>query len=104
MSPPAATNSPTEEIDGKRVFNAKSTIRFRLIFVSGLPSTKSPSGRCLPIPETPYRNPPRLVLPKTKQLNPGHAPRLGDPLSPSVRCSEWDRREPLRGQLWERLL
>src|SRR5262249_32639152 len=62
--PPAATNSLTEEIDGKRVFNAKSTIRFRLVFVSGLPSTKSPSGRCLPIPENTLS---KSTAPRTSQ-------------------------------------
>src|SRR5215831_15683858 len=104
MSPPAATNSLTEEIDGKRLFNAKSTIRFRLIFVSGSRALTVRPGAACPSQKTPYRNPPRLVLPKTKQLNAGHAPLLGDRLSPCVRCSEWDRREPSRGQLWERLL
>src|SRR5918996_3466020 len=63
-----------------------------------------PGAPCL-AQRRPSRNPPHLAPPKTEQSTPAHAPRLGEPFSPRVNCSDWpSRRETQHAKVWERLL
>src|SRR5215471_2477104 len=105
MSPPDSTNSLLPYTEGNRFFNAKPTLRFRLVFVSGPTDTYSPSGRSLFSSANTRSKPSASRISQDRRVNPLRAPRLGELLLARVHWLEWpDRREPRHGQLWERLL